>query len=83
MSRGGVRRAEATASAATPVWVWVVYGLGILGALALVGSAVVSAVLVLVSDATVRISAGGLVVSLVLIGAAVAVKAWRWRRSRA
>jgi hypothetical protein len=59
-----------------------VYGLGILGALVLFGSAFVSAILVLVSDATVHISGRGLALSVVLVGAAVVLKATRWRRGR-
>jgi hypothetical protein len=83
VSRGGVRPAGAAESAGTPIWVWIVYSAGILGALALLGSAVASAALVLFSDATVRISFPALVVSLVLVGAAVALKVWRSRRSSA
>jgi len=62
--------------------VWVVYGLGALGAVVLVGSAVVSGIFVLVSDATVQISGRGLALSLVLVGAAVVLKAIRWRQGR-
>ena len=61
---------------------WVVYGLGALGAVVLVGSAVVSGIFVLVSDATVQISGRGLALSLVLVGAAVVLKAIRWRQGR-
>ena len=67
----------------TSALVWIVYGLGILGALVLLGSAVVSAVLVVVSDATVNISFSGLAISVVLVGAAVALKVWRSTRGSA
>ena len=67
----------------TPIWVWIVYVLGTLGGLVLFGSAIVSAALVLFSDATVKISFGALVVSVVLAGAALALMAWRRTRSSA
>lgn len=79
MSRGGASRAGPIERAGTPIWVWVVYGLGILGAVALIGSAVASAVMILVSDASVNISFPALAVCLVLVGAAVAVKVRRTR----
>ena len=81
MSREGARRPAPEAAAGTPVWVWTVYGLGILGALVLVGSALVSAALVLASDATVRLSVPAIVVCVLLIAAAVVVKVQR-RRAR-
>jgi hypothetical protein len=69
-------------SGKTPVLVWIVYSLGILGGLLLIGSAVVSAIVVLVSDASVGISFRGLAVCLVLVGAAMALKVWRSTRGR-
>jgi hypothetical protein len=71
-----------TGSGKTSALVWIVYSLGILGGLLLVGSAIVSAILALASDATVGISFRGLVVCVVLVGAAVALKVWRSTRGR-
>jgi hypothetical protein len=82
MSRAGAQRPAPTAQAGTPVWVWVVYGLGFLGALVLVGSAVASAAMVIASDATVSISFPALAICVVLVGAAVAVKVQRTRAGR-
>ena len=81
MSREGAGRPASEAAPGTPVWVWIVYALGILGALVLVGSALVSAALVLASDATVRLSVPAIVVCVLLIAAAVVVKVQR-RRAR-
>ena len=81
MSRAGAQRHVSPAHAGTPVWVWIVYVLGFLGGVVLAGSAAASAVVVLISDATVDISFRALAVCVVLVGAAVALKAWRWRRS--
>ena len=69
MSREGARRPASEAAPGTPVWVWIVYALGILGAL------------VLASDATVRLSVPAIVVCVLLIAAAVVVKVQR-RRAR-
>ena len=66
----------------TPIVVWIVYALGILAALVLVGSAVTSAILALTSDATVQTSGRALALSIGLVGAAVVLKGVRWRRGR-
>ena len=64
-----------------PVIVWVVYGLGIFAGVVLVGSALFAAVVSLTSSGTtVNISGPALVICIVLIGAAVALKIWRSTR---
>jgi hypothetical protein len=81
VSREGVQRAQAAPAGGTPIWVWVVYGLGIFGATVFVASALFVAGAYISSDevpVTLNASLLGIVVwgGLVL----VALATWIARR---
>jgi LPXTG-motif cell wall-anchored protein len=83
VSRGGARKPEGAAGAGTPIWVWLVYGLGILAATILVASALFTAGAFLLSEdvpVTVNASAVGILLwgGLLLL----AVATWLSRRRR-
>jgi len=84
MSREGARREKAGPTGGTPIWVWVVYGLGILAGVVVVGSALFTAGAFLATDdasATVTLSARGIVLWGGLI--VLAIGTWLVRRRRA
>ena len=81
MSRQTIRRAPAVVRAGTPIWVWVVYALGVLAALILMASALFTAGGYFGSDdTTVDVSPVALVVWGGLV--ALAVATWLARRMR-
>ena len=81
MSRQTIRRAPAVVRAGTPIWVWVVYALGVLAALIFMASALFTAGGYFGSDdTTVDVSPVALVVWGGLV--ALAVATWLARRMR-
>ncbi len=79
MSRQTIRRAPAVVRAGTPIWVWVVYALGVLAALILMASALFTAGGYFGSDdTTVDVSP----VALVVWGGLVALAAATWLARR-
>lgn len=83
MSREGARRDSPEPTGGTPIWVWLVYGLGILAAAIVVGSVLFTAGAFIGSDdapATLNISARGIVLWGGLIVLALAT--WIVRRRR-
>ena len=81
MSRQTTRGAQPVVRAGTPIWVWVVYTLGVLAALILIASALFTAGGYFGSDdTTVDVSPVALVVWGVLV--ALAIATWLTRRLR-
>ena len=81
MSRQTIRRAQPAVRAGTPIWVWVVYALGVLAALILIASALFTAGGYFGSDdTTVDVSPLALVVWGGLV--ALAIATWLVRRLR-
>ncbi|HLE98739.1 MAG TPA: hypothetical protein VI540_02490 [Gaiellaceae bacterium] len=81
MSREGGKRESAEPTGGTPIWVWLVYGLGILAAIIVAGSVLFTAGAFVASDdvpATLSISVLGIVLWGGLIVLAVAT--WLTRR---
>ncbi len=81
MSRIARTRSKPALRGRTPIWVWVVYALGVLAALILMASALFTAGGYFGSDeTTVDVSPVALVVWGGLV--ALAVATWLWRRLR-
>jgi hypothetical protein len=84
LSRQGARQERTEPTGGTPIWVWLVYGLGILAAVVVVGSVLFTAgAFISTDDAPValNVSAPGIVLWGGLIVLAVAT--WLVRRRRA
>lgn len=82
MSREGAgdKKAKPLPAGGTPIWVWVVYALGILGAAILLFSSLFSAGAYFLGDSPVRASLLGFAVWGGLT--ALAAGLWIWRRRR-
>ena len=80
MSRGGAERTEPAVKAGTPIWVWVVYGLGLLAGLIFALSALFTAGAHFLGGSGYRTSP----LAFVLWGAVllIAVGTWLVRRRR-
>lgn len=83
MSRGGARKPERVAGAATPIWVWLVYGLGIFAAAILLFSILFTAGAYLLSN-DVPVTTNVSVLAIVLWGGLTVIAGglWLYRRRR-
>lgn len=81
MSRGGAGQPGRAGGAGTPIWVWLVYGLGLLAATILVASALFTAGAFLLSD-DVPVTVDASVAGILLWGGLLllAVVTWVLRR---
>ena len=85
MSREGAqKRPQATPTGGTPIWVWLVYGLGILAATVLVGSLLFAVGALIASDDEVGLDWNISIPAILLWGGLVVAAActWLWRRGR-
>ena len=80
MSRGGAERTEPAVKAGTPIWVWVVYGLGVLAGLIFALSALFTAGAHVLGGSGYRTSPTAFVVWGALL--LIAVGTWVARRRR-
>ena len=83
MSREGAqKRSDATPAGGTPMWVWFVYGLGILAATVLVGTALFAVGAMMASEDDVGLDWNVSIPAIVLWGGLVVAAActWLWRR---
>ena len=84
MSRGGAQRDRGEPRAGTPIWVWVVYALGLLGTAILAGSILFTLGALYLSDEGEDFFGNVSVLGFALWGALMAIAAglWIWRRMK-
>jgi hypothetical protein len=79
---GAQKRRDAMPTGGTPIWVWFVYGLGILGATVIIGSLLFAVGALIASDDDVGLDWNISILAIVLWGGLVvaAMVTWLWRR---